>query len=73
MPHPEGPECNGGSASETVECCSEENPCSEGQGDCDSDSECLGDLRCGTNNCGAAFESDQADCCFGEIGKPVIN
>ena len=27
------------------------NTCSEGAGDCDSDSDCFGDLRCGSNNC----------------------
>merc|ERR1711942_172542 len=27
------------------------SPCSLGQGDCDDDSECLGNLVCGLNNC----------------------
>jgi len=32
-------------------CCTAENPCVEGDGDCDSDSHCEGDLICGSNNC----------------------
>jgi len=51
--------CYGGSS-----CCSEEYPCGLGEGDCDSNSECRGDLRCGTNNCanGTTF-ADGDDCC----------
>ena len=45
------------------DCCTEENPCSEGDGDCDDDDECSGDLVCGSNNCGGhPFESHD-DCC----------
>ena len=32
-------------------CCTEDNPCDEGEGDCDSDSDCKGSLECGSNNC----------------------
>ena len=32
-------------------CCTEENPCKAGDGDCDNDDQCDGDLVCGTNNC----------------------
>ena len=43
-------------------CCSSSNQCDQNQGDCDSDSECSGDLICGTDNCQSPFPSD-ADCC----------
>ena len=33
------------------DCCSIEQPCLAGDGDCDSDDECIGDLICGENNC----------------------
>ena len=43
-------------------CCSASNQCDRNQGDCDSDSECSGDLICGSNNCKSPFPID-ADCC----------
>ena len=45
------------------ECCSVENPCGLGQGDCDKDDECSGDLVCGRDNCGVEYKSATADCC----------
>merc|ERR1711974_368315 len=52
--------CDGGDA-----CCSGGNyKCLEGEGDCDSDSDCAPGLYCGTNNCqGPNFDSGD-DCCF---------
>ena len=50
------------------ECCSAANPCGIGQGDCDEDDECYGDLQCGNNNCGDAFENSNADCCTDPTG-----
>ena len=44
------------------ECCSKDKPCGVGQGDCDHDDECVGDLKCGNNNC-VGFPSPKADCC----------
>ncbi len=38
------------------ECCSSSNQCSMGEGDCDSNSECAGELVCGNDNCGAIKE-----------------
>ena len=38
--------CTGGDS-----CCSGSDPCFEGEGDCDSNSDCVGDLVCGNNNC----------------------
>merc|ERR1711970_1344474 len=46
-------------------CCTKENPCVLGEGDCDDDSDCSGNLLCGNNNC-KAFESffhEKDDCC----------
>ena len=44
------------------DCCTEECPCREGEGDCDEDSHCQEDLVCGTNNC--VLDGDpEADCC----------
>ena len=45
------------------ECCSVEQPCGLGQGDCDKDDECSGDLVCGRDNCGVEYKSPTADCC----------
>ena len=41
-------------------CCTAENPCGEGDGDCDNDDECLGPLVCGIHNCPWG---DGDDCC----------
>ena len=51
--------CDGGDS-----CCTEEYPCGENEGDCDSDSDCANDLICGKDNCprGTTFE-DNDDCC----------
>ena len=45
-------------------CCSEECPCLEGEGDCDSDSDCKASLSChnSLDNCGAEFP-EGFDCC----------
>ena len=46
--------------------CSPSSPCSEGQGDCDSDTDCDGDLICGTNSCKNfhVFSHSKSDCCM---------
>ena len=52
-------------------CCTEGYPCGVGEGDCDKDSECEGDLKCGSDNCKPCpdgiycdkFENDD-DCCY---------
>jgi len=51
-------------------CCSGlANPrCGEGEGDCDSDEQCAGDLICGVDNCGAGWGSTY-DCC----AKPILS
>ena len=48
-------------------CCLLSNNCGVGEGDCDSDSECNGNLICGTDNC-QSFDSGWLDsgfdCCM---------
>merc|ERR1719150_3046153 len=49
--------CNGGDS-----CCSSDNMCGDGEGDCDHDGDCLSGV-CGTDNCvGEGFDSTD-DCC----------
>ena len=56
--------CDAGSHDEIQECCDANHPCKEGQGDCDHDSECLGNLVCGNGNCDKSkFPSNDTDCC----------
>ena len=43
--------------------CSETDPCEEGAGDCDSDSECQEGLKCGEDNCGG-YLFKTTDCCY---------
>ena len=46
-------------------CCTRENPCNEGEGDCDNDYHCAEGLVCGNNNC-QNFTKDAKsdyDCC----------
>ena len=46
-------------------CCTEEQPCGKGDGDCDKDSECAAGLVCGSNNCPWG---DDDDCCMAPEG-----
>merc|ERR1711890_22192 len=56
--------CDGGD-----DCCKDGN-CGEGQGDCDSDSDCYGPLVCGCDNCKTGWSGDRSsfedndDCCM---------
>ena len=43
--------CNGTYFSDLIECCSEEYQCDLYQGDCSTDSQCKGNLKCGVKNC----------------------
>ena len=50
--------CNGND-----NCCTSSNQCDIGEGDCDKDLDCIGNLFCGKDNCvGDTFEEDD-DCC----------
>ena len=49
-------------------CCTESDPCKEGEGDCDSDHDCEGSLVCGSDNCksqwhGSMDFDSSDDCC----------
>ena len=47
------------------ECCKEQGPCGEGEGDCDQDNECAGSLECGQDNCAWGMDplGSWDDCC----------
>ena len=73
-------QCNGNLNDTTSTCCSDENPCLKGQGDCDKNSECMGKLVCGFDNCHAEFSQNGGvwktydDCCTGkEIESHTFN
>ena len=69
-------ECNGVPKTD-MNCCTRNKPCNIGGGDCDSDYDCAGNLKCGLNNCAADFSSPgsnwklNADCCFGATPAPT--
>ena len=52
-------------------CCTASRPCNVGGGDCDQDSDCAGNLKCGSDNCQTDFPlqgsnwATTADCCIG--------
>ena len=61
--HPTG--CHIG-RNEGSNCCSSSNQCLEGEGNCDDNDDCIGNLQCGQNNCDKGlglFDSD-SDCCY---------
>jgi len=43
--------------------CTADLPCGLGEGDCNKDKECQGDLLCGMNNCKNSFFNAEDDCC----------
>ena len=53
------------------DCCSEAHPCGFGDGDCDDNTHCTGDLTCGTDNCpwDTDDEGSKDDCCRSGIVK----
>ena len=63
--------CNG-MGTDVMTCCSSSEQCSINQGDCDLDSDCSGNLVCGTDNCQSHFPST-ADCCEEQEGKLFYN
>jgi hypothetical protein len=61
-------DCSNGSGG--ANCCTSSNQCGEGEGDCDSDAECIGSLKCGQGN-GLNDNCDNSlgfpanyDCCY---------
>ena len=73
-----GPRCNGYPTTDW-NCCNPINQCGKGEGDCDTDDDCAGNLICGSsrdgsNNCKIQFPysksqwAETADCCT-EPGK----
>ena len=61
--------CTGGN-----ECC-DKQMCGEGEGDCDADSQCTGNLKCGDSNCswgskeGLGRWGSADDCCYDPSSK----
>ena len=56
------PICDGGD-----NCCTTKDTCQEGEGDCNVDADCTGDLKCGFNNCPVKSEPSfdkTDDCCY---------
>ena len=55
-------------------CCTPKKPCDVGNGNCDSDNDCIGNLKCGIDNCNytkfPSFGKDD-DCCYDPKGKSV--
>ncbi len=52
-------------------CCTVENPCNAGEGDCDSSSQCMDGLECTKDACfGDTFDSTD-DCC--NFGKTALS
>merc|ERR1712168_1442723 len=48
-------------------CCTDQNKCAEGQGDCDGDGDCQAGHKCVRNSCATdfpIFPTGQADCCM---------
>ena len=43
------------------DCCTENNPCDEHEGDCDNDDQCAGDLICGKDTSFIKFSSNSVD------------
>ena len=71
---PAGQRCAGRNYPPGRRCCTPENPCDEGEGDCDGaldgglndgDKGCKGSLVCGSNNCKkfGAYYHEKDDCC----------
>ena len=68
--------CNGVDSN----CCTKETPCNEGDGDCDTDDDCLGSLYCKKDGCvGDGFDktddccaANDPDACKGDSGSPLV-
>ena len=63
--------CNGTNFFDLFECCTEEHQCGLYQGACSSDSQCEGNLKCGSKNCNLtsnitcyAANCEKFNCCY---------
>ena len=48
-------------------CCTSENKCGVGEGDCDKDADCHGTLKCGVDNCDTRHFPVGWDCCYAPV------
>ena len=73
--------CNGTNFSDLIKCCTEQHQCGLYQGDCATDSQCKGNLKCGIKNCkltsnetSYAENWQEFNCCYNgmSIGKKTI-
>ena len=55
--------CDGSTDDGYGSCCTADNPCSLGEGDCDNAEDCEEGLTCGSNNCVGDNFSSTHDCC----------
>ena len=55
-------------------CCSEAAQCSEGEGDCDTHTQCAGDLVCVEDNCRLwnPLAAADFDCCQGKVNTILV-
>lgn len=60
-----GLRCRGRNFDQGARCCTRDQPCGEGEGDCENNAECGLGLECGTNNCKqfGDFFHKKDDCC----------
>jgi len=69
---PKKPRCKG----KWHHCCTSKKKCGMGDGDCDKDSDCIGSLVCGTDNCPKRWGKTK-DCCtkkgFRNVRLPLKN
>ena len=53
------------SRDQVIKPCSKDNPCYEGEGQCYSNKQCSGTLKCGKNNCPTESRyNNEHDCCY---------
>ena len=52
-------QCHGGDS-----CCTPDNQCEEDEGDCNSDDDCIEELKCGNQNCIQKSGFGTYDCCY---------